>query len=63
MEKVTLNNREQKRLLVLNEVLAGRLTGQEAAAGLPSYNSTFAPYRNGRGHATMLLMGRVLLPA
>jgi transposase len=31
MEKVTLNNKEQKRLIVLNEVLAGRLTGQEAA--------------------------------
>jgi transposase len=31
MEKVTLNNKEQKRLLVLNEVLAGRVTGQEAA--------------------------------
>lgn len=31
MKEVTLNNREQKRLLVLNEVMAGRLTGQEAA--------------------------------
>ena len=31
MDKVTLNNKEQKRLLVMNEVLAGRLTGQEAA--------------------------------
>ena len=31
MEKVTLNNKEQKRLLVLNEVLAGRVTGQEAS--------------------------------
>ena len=31
MEKVTLNKKEQKRLLVLNEVLAGRVTGQEAA--------------------------------
>jgi transposase len=31
MEKVTLNNKEQKRLLVLNELLAGRLTGQDAA--------------------------------
>ncbi len=30
-EKVTLNVKEQKRLLVLNEVLAGRITGQEAA--------------------------------
>lgn len=30
-EKVTLNVKEQKRLLVLNEVLAGRMTGQEAA--------------------------------
>lgn len=30
-EKVTLNVKEQKRLLVLNEMLAGRLTGQEAA--------------------------------
>jgi transposase len=32
MEKeVTLNSKEQKRLLVLNEVLAGRMIGQEAA--------------------------------
>jgi len=31
MEKVTLNNKEQKRLIVLNEVLAGRMTGPEAA--------------------------------
>ena len=30
-EEVTLNQKEQKRLLVLNELLAGRLTGQEAA--------------------------------
>ena len=30
-ERVTLNSKEQKRLLVLNEVLAGRMTGQEAA--------------------------------
>jgi transposase len=30
-EEVTLNLKEQKRLLVLNEQLAGRLTGQEAA--------------------------------
>lgn len=31
MNEVTLNNKEQKRLLVLNEVMAGRLTGWEAA--------------------------------
>lgn len=31
MDKVTLNNKEQKRLMALNEVLAGRFTGQEAA--------------------------------
>lgn len=30
-EEVTLNVKEQKRLMVLNEILAGRLTGQEAA--------------------------------
>ena len=30
-EKVTLNLKEQKRLLVLNEFLEGRMTGQEAA--------------------------------
>jgi transposase len=30
-EKVTLNVKEQKRLLVLNEVLAGHMIGQEAA--------------------------------
>jgi predicted DNA-binding transcriptional regulator YafY len=37
MDKVTLNKKEQKRLLVMNEVLAGRVTGQEAAEmlGLP----------------------------
>lgn len=29
--EVTLNKKEQKRLLVLNEILAGRMTGQEAA--------------------------------
>jgi hypothetical protein len=34
MDKVTLNNKELKRLLVLNEVLAGRLTGQERAAAM-----------------------------
>lgn len=34
MDKVTLNNKEQKRLMVLNEVLAGRLTGLQAAAVL-----------------------------
>ena len=28
---VTLNNKEQKRLLVLNEVMEGRMTGQQAA--------------------------------
>ena len=30
-QEVTLNNKEQKRLLVINEVLAGRMTGQQAA--------------------------------
>lgn len=30
MDKVTLNDKEQKRLMVLNEVLAGRLTGLAA---------------------------------
>jgi hypothetical protein len=30
-KEVTLNSKEQKRLLVLNEVLAGHMTGQEAA--------------------------------
>jgi len=34
MKKVTLNNKEQKRLLVLNEVLAGRITGKIAAGVL-----------------------------
>jgi transposase len=33
-EKVTLNNKEQKRLKVLNEVIAGHMTGQQAAAML-----------------------------
>jgi|CXWK01.1.fsa_nt_gi transposase len=31
MDKVTLNEKEQKRLIVLNEMLAGRLTGSAAA--------------------------------
>ena len=30
-EEVTLNQKEQKRFLVLNEILARQLTGQEAA--------------------------------
>ena len=30
-EKVTLNVKEQKRLLILNEMMAGRMIGQEAA--------------------------------
>ena len=30
-ERVILNSKEQKRLLVMNELLAGRMTGQEAA--------------------------------
>jgi hypothetical protein len=30
MEKVTLNNKEQKRVIVLNKVLEGQMTGQEA---------------------------------
>jgi RNA polymerase sigma-70 factor (ECF subfamily) len=30
-EKVTLNIKEQKRLLVLNEIVAGRMTGQQDA--------------------------------
>ncbi|MGB3715432.1 MAG: helix-turn-helix domain-containing protein [Candidatus Promineifilaceae bacterium] len=36
IKEVTLNGKEQKRLLVLNEVLAGRMTGQEAADMLGS---------------------------
>ena len=32
--EVTLNTKEQKRVLVLNEVLAGRLTAAEAATVL-----------------------------
>ena len=31
MDKVILNEKEQKRLMVLNEVLAGRLTAAPAA--------------------------------
>ena len=34
MEKVTLNNKEQKRVIVLNKVLEGEMTGKEAAAML-----------------------------
>ena len=35
MDKVTLNDKEQKRLMVLNEVLAGRLTDAEAGTAAP----------------------------
>jgi len=31
MDKVTLNNKEQKRLIVMNKVLTGQIMGQEAA--------------------------------
>jgi len=31
MDKVTLNSKEQKRVIVINQVLAGQLTGQAAA--------------------------------
>jgi hypothetical protein len=31
-EKVTLNRKEQKRLKVFNEVIAGHMTGKQAAA-------------------------------
>jgi hypothetical protein len=30
MDKVTLNNKEQQRVTVLNKVLEGQMTGQEA---------------------------------
>ncbi len=33
-EKVTLNRKEQKRLKVLNEVIVGHMTGQQAAVML-----------------------------
>ena len=59
MDKVTLNEKEQKRLMVLNEVMAGRLTG---AAGLarglwrvalhprpPGAKATRLCHRAGRG--------------
>jgi len=41
-EKVTLNVKEQNRLLVLNEILAGRMTGQEAAEMLGFHCATLA---------------------
>ena len=44
MDKVTLNEKEKKRLMVLNEVPSGRLTG--AAAGLAQPAAT--AYSNGR---------------
>lgn len=34
MDKATLNNKEQKRLMVFNEVLAGQIMGVQAAAAL-----------------------------
>ena len=36
-EMVTLNRKEQKRLMVLNEVGVGRMTGMEAAQLLPLF--------------------------
>jgi hypothetical protein len=30
-KEVTLNNKEQKNLLIMNEVVAGRMTGQQAS--------------------------------
>ncbi len=55
MEKVTLNKREQKRLIVFNEVLAGRMTGQEAAemvgVTLRHTRRLLAAYRQGGAEA------------
>jgi hypothetical protein len=44
-QEVTLNSKEQKRLLVLNEVLAGRMIGQEAADTLRHTRRLLARYR------------------
>ena len=43
-EKVTLNVKEQKRLLVLNEILAGRLTGRvrEVVGSSPTAPTSYA---------------------
>jgi CRP-like cAMP-binding protein len=30
-QEVTLNSKEQKRLMIMNEIVAGRITGQQAA--------------------------------
>jgi hypothetical protein len=65
MEKVTLNNKEQKRLLVLDEVLAGRMTGQEAAdmlgLGLRHTRRLIADYRRlgaaALAHGNMFMVG------
>ena len=58
-EKVTLNLKEQKRLLVLNEVSAGRMAGQEAAdvlgVSLRHTRRLLAAYR--REGATVLAHG------
>lgn len=49
MDKVTLNNKKQKRLMVLNEVLAGRVTSSEVArvlgVSLRHTRRLFAAYR------------------
>lgn len=34
MKEVTLNNKEQKRLLVFNELMGGRMTGWKAGQSL-----------------------------
>jgi hypothetical protein len=34
MDKSTLNNKEHKRLLVMNEVLAGGIKGRDAVGGV-----------------------------
>ena len=66
MKEVTLNNKEQKRLLVLNEVLAGRLTGQEAAEmlglSLRHTRRVIAAYRQ-RGAAALAHGNRGRSPA
>lgn len=66
MNEVTLNKKEEKRLLVMNEVLAGRLTGQEAAdvlgLSLRQTRRLLADYRR-RGAAGLMHGNRGREPA
>jgi hypothetical protein len=61
MKEVTLNHKEQKHPMVLNEVIDGRLTGQEAAGILGAslrqgyFTSRAAPAKHDQAHPRNML--------